>query len=495
MYSFFTLRRIFIFSICLIGIFSACTRISTTDIGGPIIPNADGVATFDTLLAVTTETFDDPDTTRIYKADSHLLGVINNDPLFGKSNASMYFELKPTTFPFSFPGSKDSLKVDSAVLILSYKGMYGDSTLPLTINVSEISQSTPLDRLLTYPSNYPNKTPINTGSSLANPTVVDIRRIASDSVNNRYENAKNQIRIRLFNSVANRFIKGYDSTNAYRSDSAFKASFAGFALTVSPGGGGNAFMKINLGDTNTKFALYYSSSSTGATKRDTSVANFNFSFFESGDANFVTRNRIGSEASKYITTTSKPDSIVYVQTSPGTYIRIRVPGLKNLNNRIIHRAELIAEQVPDDANLTTLETRMLPPRYLLLSLYDSTIKTKRNIPNDYILSQSGPNIESFGGYLSYKSLLGYDRVASYTFNLSRFVQGIVSRKDSSATMRLSAPANDSLMYTPPYPADKFSQLNYLTPSFGNDPGEGRVRLGGGTHTRFRMRMRIVYSRI
>ena len=76
-----------------------------------------------------------------------------------------------------------------------------------------------------------------------------------------------------------------------------------------------------------------------------------------------------------------------------------------------------------------------------------------------------------------------------------FQKFALETKDSSYTMRLSAPANDSLLYTNPYPADKTSQLNYLTPSFGNDPGEGRVRLGGGTNTRFRMRMRIVFSRI
>jgi hypothetical protein len=494
MHSFFTLRRIFIFSICLTGFFWGCTRIGVTDIGGGLIPNIDGVATFDTLMDVVTDNFDDPDTARIYKADNHLLGAINNDPLFGKTKASMYFELKPNAYPFYFPGEKDSLKVDSAVLILSYKGMYGDSTVPLTLNVSEISQNTHLDPTLTYPSNYPNTIPISTGAALANPITLDIRRLA-DSVNNRFENATHQIRIRLFDKVANRFIKGYDSTNAYLSDSTFKTYFAGFAVTTNPGAAGNALLKINMGDTNTKFALYFSSSSTGATKRDTSVAYFNFSYFVSGDANFVTRDRTGSEVAKHFTTTSKPDSLVYVQTSPGTYVRVRVPGLRNLSNRIIHRAELIAEQVPDDANLTTLETKMLPPRYLLLSIYDSAIKTKRNIPNDYILGQSGPNIESFGGFLSYKTLLGYDRVAAYTFNLSRYVQGIVTRKDSSYTMRISAPANDSLMYTGPYPLNKTSQLNYLTPTVGNDPGEGRVRLGGGTNTRFRMRLRIVFSRI
>jgi hypothetical protein len=36
---------------------------------------------------------------------------------------------------------------------------------------------------------------------------------------------------------------------------------------------------------------------------------------------------------------------------------------------------------------------------------------------------------------------------------------------------------------------------YLSPQDGNDVGNGRVRLGGGTHTRFRMRLRIIFSRI
>jgi len=493
MYSFFTLRRIFIFSICLIGFFSGCTRITSTDIGGGLIPDIDGVITKDTLLDVITDSFDDIDTARIYKGDNHMLGYINTDPLFGKTKASMFFEMKPTIFPFYIPGSKDSLKIDSAVLILSYRGTYGDSTLPLILNVSEISQSTPLDPAVVYPSNYPNANPISIslGAPLSDPKTIDIRRL-TDSVNNRFENANNQIRIRLKDNVAKRFIKDYDSTNAYQSDSVFRTYFAGFAVTANQGTG-NALLKVNLLDTNSKVALYYSSSSTGATQRDTSVSYFTFSTAY-GDANIITRDRGGSEAAKHLTTTAKPDSLVYVQTTPGTYVRIRIPGLQSLNNRIIHRAELITEEVPDDANLLTSQ---VPPRYLLLSLFDSSINSKRNIPNDYILSSdgSGPNISTFGGFLASKSIFGYDKVAAYTFNISRYVQGIVTRKDSSFTMRLSAPVNDSIRYTPPYPGNIISQTFFLAPTNGNDPADGRIRLGGGTHSRFRMRLRIIFSRI
>jgi hypothetical protein len=491
MYSFFTLRRIFIFGIGLIGFFSGCTRISSTDIGGGLIPDIDGVITKDTLLDVITDNFEDLDSVRIYRGDNHVLGAITNDPIFGKTSASMFFEMKPPSYPYYIPGNKDSIKVDSAVLILSYRGVYGDSGQPLRISVSEINQSTPLDPTITYPSNYPNAKPISTGFSLGPTVTVDIRRLR-DSVKNRYESSTNQLRIRLNASVAQRFIKSYDSSNAYATDSAFRTYFAGFALTAEQAAPANALISINLADTNSKFALYYSSSSTGATQRDTSVAYFKYNTLSSGDANFVTRDRTGSEVAKHLTTTSKPDSLVYVQTSPGTYVRIRVPGLQSLSNRIIHRAELITEEVPDNANLFT---QMYPPRYLLLSLFDSAINTKRNVPNDYVISSDGPNIPTFGGYLSSKSVPGYDKIAAYTFNISRYVQGIVTRKDTAFTMRLSSPANDSIRYTPPYPSNTFSQTYYLNPAVGNDTGDGRVRLGGGTHSRFRMRLRIIFSRI
>lgn len=494
MHSFFTRRNLLGFCVVLSLMISGCTRINSTDIGGGLIPAIDGVNTKDTLLEVITDSFEDNDTANIYRSDNHVLGAISNDPLFGRTKASMFFEMKPPGYPFFFPGAKDSIRVDSAVLILSVQSIYGDSTLPLRLTVSEIDQNTPLSLTRLYPVNYPNAYPVNAGAQLAAPFTLDLRSL-DDSVKTRFEKSKNQLRIRLRADVANRFIKTYDSTNAYKSDSIFRTFFAGFALTADEGSPANALIKINLTDTNSKFALYYSSSSAGATLRDTTVTYFRFNPFNSGDANFVTRNRTGSEAAKHLTKTSSPDSLVYVQTTPGTYVRVRIPGLKDLSNRIIHRAELITEQVPDDANLNTIEKQMLPPRYLLLSAYDSINNRQRNIPNDYIFSSEGPNISTFGGFAVYKTVPGYDRIATYSFDMSRYVQGIVTRKDTSYTLRLSAPSNDTLFYAAPYPVVQPLQPFYLNPSIGNDPAEGRVRLGGGSHSRFRMRLRIIFSRI
>jgi hypothetical protein len=407
----------------------------------------------------------------------------------------MYFELAPPFFPFAIPGAKDSIRVDSAVLILSYKYAYGDTAAPLKLTVSEIDPATPLIPSYNYAANYPSAYTIRTKGTLADPVNIFIPRL-KDSVINRYERASHQIRIKLKSDVARRFISIYDTTNAYRTDSAFKSLFAGFALTVDQAAPTNALIHINLADTNTKFALYYNSSSAGATIRDTAVSYFRFNSFSGGSANLIARNRVGAEIAKYTATTNKSDSIVYVQSGPGSYVRVRIPGLTGLSNRIIHKADLIAEQVPDDANLFTIDNFMNPPRYLLLSAIDAVENRKYNIPNDYIFSPNqGPNKSTFGGSVLSKSVPGYSRIAAYSFDMSRYVQGIVTRKDPVYTLRISAPTNDSILYREPYPQVSPVQVYYLSPQDGNDVGNGRVRLGGGTHTRFRMRLRIIFSRI
>jgi len=495
MHSKFTVRNFIGFFGLVLMFFMGCTKVPSTELGAGLIPIIDGVITKDTILDVITDTYLDNDSLRVYKNDNHVLGAITNDPLFGKTAASMYFELAPPFFPFAISGAKDSIRVDSAVLILSYKYAYGDTAAPLKLTVSEIDPATPLIPSYNYAANYPSAYTIRTKGTLADPVNIFIPRL-KDSVINRYERASHQIRIRLRPDVARRFITTYDTTNAYRTDSAFKSLFAGFALTVDQAAPTNALIHINLADTNTKFALYYNSSSTGATVRDTAVAYFRFNSFSGGSANFISRNRVGAEISRHTATTNKSDSIVYVQAGPGSYVRVRIPGLQSLSNRIIHKADLIAEQVPDDANLFTIDNFMKPPRYLLLSAIDTVENRKYNIPNDYIFSPNqGPNKATFGGNVLSKSVPGYSRIAAYSFDMSRYIQGIVTRKDPVYTLRISAPTNDSILYRPPYPQIGAVQIYYLGTQDGNDVATGRVRLGGGTHTRFRMRLRIIFSRI
>jgi len=491
--SFFTMRKLLVCCFVMAIVFTGCTRITTTDVGSGLIPPVDGITTLDTTFSVITDSYDDLDTIRVYKSDTHVLGAITNDPLFGKSTGSIYFEVASNSYPYYLTGTKDSIKVDSAVLVLSYRSAFGDSTIPLKFNVYEINSL--MDQFKDYPANYPNAFPISYNSTALAPTqTIDIRRLG-DSVINKFEASKNQIRIKLSSSFAKRMILDYDSTNAYKSDSIFRTYFNGFAIIPDPSSPSNAFLNINLADTNTKLALYYTTATSASTVRDTTVSYLRFHAQTSGHANFITRNRTGSEIAGHLSPTPKADSLVYVQSMPGTGVRIRVPGLQSLSNRIIHRAEFIAEQVPDDAH-PGVDNQMLPPRYLMLSIYDSVYKHKRNIPNDFVITTlSGPNISQMGGYITYKSTQGYNQVAAYNFIISRYVQGIASRSDTAFNLILTAPSNDSLYYSNAFPNNTSRYTWLMTPNYGNIVSNGRVRLGGGSNTRFRMRLRIVYSKI
>ena len=163
--------RIFIISLFSTLLLSACTRIGSSELGLGLLPSMDAYNTKDTILDVITETLDRPDSMRVYASDDHVLGNITNDPIFGTTNASMYFQLKPGFFPYFIAGNKDSLVVDSAILILSYKGFYGDTSKPVKVQLKRISLATPLDAFKLYASNYPELYNFKTDQNLGEATV------------------------------------------------------------------------------------------------------------------------------------------------------------------------------------------------------------------------------------------------------------------------------------------------------------------------------------
>jgi hypothetical protein len=490
--AFINIVRRFTFFTIAATLFFSCTRIGTSALGVDFL-SQDAIGTKDTVLDVETETIVLEDSLRIYPSDQHVIGDITNDPIFGTTSASLFLQLKPSFYPFYIKGTQDSIIVDSAVLVLSYKGFFGDSSKPVKIYVHKIDPATPLVVGKFYAANYPNAYGIRKGVSIGNPKLFDFAR-AKDSLIDRFEKANNQIRLRLDQSVAIQLLKIYDSSGAYKSDSTFRKAFSGFAISTNAADNHNALIKLALLDSNTKLNLYYSTSATGSVTRDTLVTQFRVSYSTAQNANFIQRNRAATEIASHLNGNAK-DSLVYVQTSPGTMVKIKVPGLKTFKNKIIHRAELIAEQVPDAARLMTTDKYMSAPNYLFLGVYDTATKQLRSVPNDYQGAANPQSITQFGGLKITKSLHGFSNVATYNFNVSRYVQGLISRTDSLFDFRLYAPVNDSIKFVQPYPYNKIQSSDYLSTSLGNQPGIGRVRLGGGSHSKFRMRIRIYYTNI
>jgi len=242
---------------------------------------------------------------------------------------------------------------------------------------------------------------------------------------------------------------------------------------------------FNLRDTGTKLSFYYRATENG--KTDTFLTKFDVLGFTT--ANIIRRNIAGTEYEAAINNGTPADDKVYIATSPGSYSLVRIPGLSTLSNRLVHRAELIVEQIPSPG-----DDKFLPPPRLMLDAYDSAASLPRTIQNDFIYDNSSPtlyNASLFGG--DYKS-------GKYIFNISRFVQGIVSRKDTLFPLRLYAPYNTILSYIPDGVMQNQIVINNLLRfSFPVVPyvANGRVVVGGGNYVNpaQRLRLRIIYSKI
>lgn len=493
---FFSLS-IFVFSFSIITYYG-CSKLDTTDLGSDLLPVVDNVNTFDTVLAINTSQGIFDDSTRISRAEDHVLGMISNDPLFGTTVANVYMQLKPNFYPYYIGRAKDTLNgpglgLDSVVLCLRYKGFWGDSTMPVQLQVREVMDdhfrdSVYLSKKISYTANL--------GAVLGSATV-DVRRLA-DTVKyaNRRDYGVHQIRIKLdatwATNLYNRDTSNNPSNNAFYSDSLYRRFYNGLAVVAT---GGNILTYVSLSDTSTKLEIHYRKRNNGKLDTTYSSLKLNSSFFgsstnaPSGTANNIVRNRAGSSMM------SPASGEIYLQTSPGSYANLNIPGLSALSNRIIHRAEIIIEQIPNGP----LDNILIPPSFLYLDLKDTGIVDKWKpvyidlntfVPYDPDYRSGLPyfpgqiDYEYFGGFRREKRDLFGNAIKYYTFNITRHVQRIVTKRTPNYDFRLFSP------YYLQYPQYSASYID-----FTNSIAYGRVRVGSGSNPDYKMRLRIIYSKL
>jgi len=485
-----------------------CTKIDTTTLGSGLIPAVDNVHTFaDTLdINCTQGLFND--STRLGRNDLHVLGNITNDPIFGKTEASLYLQLKPGFFPFFFGLAGDTINnalspgtgFDSVILCLSSKSYYGDTSIPQRFTVYQIDNLAEFSDTSTYKFDHQPgilPTPIGTSEAIYPFALKNYTRFYPSPATVR-DSVNNQIRIKLtdpaFLDLLTSLTSRDTSANAnriYRSDSIFKERLKGFAVVAEPGQG-NGLFYINLNDPGTRLEFHYKKQNNN--QRDTSFSSFYFSSgiatSRSAHANHLVRDRTGAEFNPSMPATDA----VYIQTTPGSFANLSIPELTNFPNSIIHRAEIFVEQVP---SVNPVDNVLTPPLYLYLDLID-TASGNRSKPLYFDLNPTvgynpdnqltffpsgGIDLNYFGGYRRVKDN-GSGPLFYYTFNVSRYVQHIVTNGVNNYRMKLYAPFN----------------LNYYgyTVPFNNNIANGRIKVGSGspgTDVNYRMKMRIVYSKI
>jgi hypothetical protein len=457
-----------------------CTKIDSTTLGGGLIPAVDNVNTFETILNVVANNIDSTvfpgkECAIIYPTDDHVLGYISNDPLFGTTRATLYTELKPAVFPFSFQGELGKRTLDSVVLVLSYKRTYGDTTADQRVEVHEITNDFNPDSSTCRIYQY--NIPVLGSKSFKPRELNDSVKLPAPS----RDTTINQLRIRL------NYGQSLLALDTIKTDSAFKHHLKGFAIV--PDLMGNALNYFSIADTRTKLAVYYTYKRTGLS--DTSVVT-NFSLYN-GDksANHIVRTRGTSEIST-VANTANPngDNFIYIQTTPGSFAELKIPGLTGMSNRIIHRAELIMEQSFSAAALDNIFT---PPNFLFLNVKDSL---NSPIPCDFTVISNQPDIATFGGYNNPFTNAAGTSIARYTFNISRYVQKTITKQRPMATLKLSAPNYVRIIKNSLDECNISLPGGFLFPL--NGVAEGRVKLVGGNINSTapnRIRLRIVYSNL
>lgn len=458
--------------VCAFG----CTKIDTTTLGEGLIPAVDNIHTFDTTLSVIANNFDDSECDTIHRNNLQALGIISNDPLFGTTNAKIYVELKPQSFPFNFPAADaNSFIIDSAILVLEYAHSFGDTNTLQKVNVYQLSDSFHVN------DNYTTCKVLDYDNSNLLGTKDYYPSVLKDSVHAYNENAANQLRIPMSNSFIQNFIK--DSAQIFRNDTDFVKYFKGFAIVPDETTGGQALNYFDLTTSRLSIYLRYKKDD----KADTSVVNLAMSGL-SGLSNSIIHDRGTSEITNHLNHPPTGDSILYIETSPGTYALLNIPGLSGLSNRVINRAELIVDQVYSANSLNDI---FAAPVNLYVDTKDSTITSDYiPIPCDFTGSELQNGFATMGGRINKTTDNAGNSIAEYRFNISRYVQSIVTKGKSSLTLRLRAPdyvSNDAVYN------DWCGQTIGPFSTARNNISDGRVKLNGTNNTSTRIRLRVVYS--
>jgi Domain of unknown function (DUF4270) len=223
--------------VLFIFILSSCTKLDSTSLGGDFIPGSDRLITDTIIVPVSTTSFVENDTTIIDKSDLHILGFVN-DPMFGTTTGSVYFQMLPVLYPFSYPVNSDSLFLDSLVLSLNYNFSYGDTNALSKVNVYRIEDLNfkPAKRYLVS-----EPTPAFSGANfLGSQTFSSASLRKGYKLSYKTDSVFNQLRIKLPDALGLAILKENTTTGFLRNDSAFKAFLNGLIVVPDSLSSGNA---------------------------------------------------------------------------------------------------------------------------------------------------------------------------------------------------------------------------------------------------------------
>jgi len=418
--------------------------------------------------------------TGVNAVNKYLCGELN-DPVFGKSNASIYAELGLDLRLPDF--SNPDLEVDSIILILPYDTdtFYGDTTDLITVEVYEIIEKLNSDQM--YFSDQTamiESNPLATYEFLPMPNTdiefLDYRTGREETLQSSY------LRIPLSNELGQRLLE--QDTLIYKSDSAFVENFHGLHIRTT--NAKNTMMSFELtGSTvndpgaQSGMYIYYDTLNTDGIPREyffpftplTLFSPVKFMNFQHDYTNTPVAENIGDKPAN--------EEVFYAQGMAGVNGKLEFPNLGDLQNTVVNQAKLELTLIDESPNPN------FPPAEQLILFYENQ-DGELDYISDFTVAAfaiSDNLTRAFGGNL--QPTAKDSTIQSYTVFMSNHFQEMING-DVGETIYIQI--------APP-PARIFT--NFENPGATKANRASQVVLGSQNHPleQFRAKFTLTYTKL
>ena len=397
----------------------ACQKEDQT-IGMNILPGVKILETrhFKDSLSISAYTFSDEN----FRIDHDSIGDGNprynmlgsfNDPVFGNTRASFSAQFR---LPYNpryenklYPENGPAV-LDSLILQMSYKYVYGDTITTQKIQVHELADSLYYQARYNYTYKIGNHIVPDIAGSLDH--VPKFRPSASGS-----DTTAQILRIPMSSDLGNRLLH-MDSLN-YQSNKKFLDAFKGLYVETAPLSRKGALMRVDA--PSNYLVLYYHNS-----KNDSLAYAYRLSA-NSADVSGYVHDYSNTSFFNNLNKETVNDQRVYLQPTGGTKIKINIPSLSNWkdsSNYIINKATF---SVHVDTITSDFKRYEIPP-IIYLKYIDKN--GSEQFPTDALTS-----ISYYGGF--YNSLTG-----TYDFNITQHFQKIITGEIQNNGFYLVSPVRN-----------------------------------------------------
>jgi hypothetical protein len=343
----------------------------------------------------------------------NLLGTFN-DPVFGKTIADFAYQYRLS----GYPKFKKPEQIDSLVLYLAYKEIYGDTLTPQRIKIYELASDIP------YKDKFYQNVDLKALSySEVLAEKIYIPKFRLDSLTNTYGSTKRipkdtvtqEITFKMSQTLIDKFLAADDSINS--SNDAFIKYFKGLYFEINDQSQQGTLMKI-IGS---GMVMYF---------HTPDVKDTTFTYTNNKSASRVSRFVHDYSTTPFFANLNSElvqDSLIYVQTSGGVRSKIYIPNLGIWSKMIPEMAN-----DPDTTHFTINKAELIfkldtafsqpwlfkPSEQLVLAAIG---KSKTGQDSTYLPSDHTYSSAYYGGTYNIKD-------KTYRFNIAQHIQDIINKK-------------------------------------------------------------------